>query len=146
MLYYVCILDNCDPCGGKAMRMVPKIALVFLLVVAVMMPTLALADQLPDRMEKTLYPGETGVTYAGQNFVFNTTVIIHITFIPLDINKIELKVKTMPTRGEPSGDQTQGEELLYIDWLNWNDVLYNSTPPTAPWGIILDTESGYTEK
>ena len=81
-----------------------------------------------------------------QNFVFNTTVIIHITFIPLDINKIELKVKTMPTRGEPGDDQTQGEELLYIDWLNWNNVLYNSTPPTAPWGIILDTESGYTEK
>ena len=128
------------------MRLVPKISLVFLLVIAVMIPTIALSDQLPDRMEKTLYPGRTDVAYAGQNFVFDTTVIIHITFIPLDINRIELMVKVRPTRDEPGGGGTQSEEMLCIDWLNWNNVLYNSTPPTGPWGIIIDTESGYTEK
>ena len=132
--------------GGKAMRTVLKVSLVFLLVVAVFIPTTALSDQLPDRMEKTLYPGRTDVSYAGQNFVFDTTVIIHITFIPLELNKIELAVKVRPTRSEPGGGQTQSEEMLSIDWLNWNDQLYNGTPPTAPWGIILDTESGYTEK
>ena len=123
-----------------------KKLLVFLLVVAVLMPTAALSDQLPDRMEKTLYPGRTDVSYAGQNFVFDTTVIIHVTFIPLELNKIELTVKVRPTRSEPGGGQTQSEEMLSIDWLNWNDLLYSGTPPTSPWGIILDTESGYTEK
>jgi hypothetical protein len=128
------------------MRMVPKASLVFLLVISVMIPAIALSDVLPDRMEKTLYPGKTDVSYAGQNFVFDTTVIIHITFIPLEINKIELKVKVRPTRSESGGDAPLSEEMLCIDWLNFNDQLYNSTPPTAPWGIIIDTESGYTEK
>ena len=127
------------------MRMVPRVLLVFLLVIAVLMPTTALSDQLPDRMEQTLFPGRTDVSYAGQNFVFDTTVIIHITFIPLDLNKIKLTVKIRPTR-EPGGSQTQSEGLLCIDWLNWNDRLYNGIPPAEPWGIILDTESGYTEK
>jgi hypothetical protein len=132
--------------GGKAMRMVLRVALVCLLVSAILIPATALSNQLPDRMEKTLYPGRNDVSYAGQNFVFNTTVIINITFIPLDLNKIELRVKVRPTRSEPGSGQTQSEETLSIDWLNWNDQLYNGTPPTDPWGIILDTESGYTEK
>jgi hypothetical protein len=127
------------------MRIVPRVLLVFLLVIAVLLPTTALSDQLPFKLERAIYPGRTNISYVGQNFVFDTTETIYITIISLSDNKIKLSVKVV-TPHDPQGNQTQSERMLCIDWVNWDDQLYNGPPPGGPWGIILDTESGYTEK
>jgi hypothetical protein len=106
-------------------------------------PTAVLADQLPNKLEQSVFPGITEITYAGEDFVFDTTVPIHVTFTALGPNRIELKFKVLGQRGDYIPSQ---EDQIMIDWLDWGTELYSGTPPVDPWGVILDTESGYTEK
>jgi len=127
------------------MRNLKKISLVCLLVFIISVPAVVLSDQLPARLDQDVFPGVTVITYAGENFSFNTTVSIHVALSSLGPNRIELKFKVLGQRG--GGEyRPQQEDLIQIDWLDWNTQLYSGSPPIEPWGVILDTEAGYTEK
>jgi hypothetical protein len=127
------------------MRIAPKISLLCLLILIIAVPATVFSDQLPAKMEKSLLPGITEISYAGENFVFNTTVSIHVSFTAVGPTRIELKFKVLGQRvGE--GYIPSQENRIQIDWLDWNTVLFSGTPPADPWGVILDTEGGYTEK
>ncbi len=128
----------------KEMR-IQKISLVCLLIFIISVPATVLSDQLPAKLEQSVFPGVTEITYAGENFVFDTTVSIHVTFTALGPTRIELKFKVLAQRSV-GGNIPAQENQIQIDWLNWDTELYSGSPPTDPWGVILDTESGYTEK
>ena len=127
------------------MRNLSKISLICLLVFIISVPAAVLSDQLPAKLDQDVFPGVTEITYAGENFVFNNTVSIHVTFTALEPTRIELKFKVLGQRG--GGDYNpQQEDQIQIDWVNWGTELYSGNPPVEPWGVILDTEAGYTEK
>ncbi|NIM19256.1 MAG: hypothetical protein GTO51_02645 [Candidatus Latescibacteria bacterium] len=129
------------------MRMVLKFSFVCLLVLAILIPAAALFGQLPQKMEKFILPGTTHVSYAGQNFIFTTSTSLQVTFMATDINKIRITVKVRLARGEfRDVIPNAGGSELQILWVNWNSELYSGEPPDDPWTVILDTESGYTEK
>jgi hypothetical protein len=125
------------------MRIKQKISLLCLLIIIISVPATVLADQLPATLEQDVFPGVTEIIYAEQDFVFDTTVAIHVTFSALGPNRIELKFKVLGQRGDYIPSQ---EDQVQINWLDWDTELYSGSPPTDPWGVILDTESGYTEK
>jgi hypothetical protein len=104
-----------------------------------------LSDQLPGKLEQSVFPGITEISYAGESFVFDTSVAIHVTFTAMGPTSIELKFKVLGQRAG-GGNAPQQEDEIQIDWLDWGTELYSGSPPTDPWGVILDTESGYTEK
>jgi hypothetical protein len=126
------------------MRIKANLSLLCLLVFIISVPAAVLSDQLPDKLEQSVFPGITEISYAGEDFVFDTTVPIHVTFTPLGPTRIELKFKVMMgQRGDYIPSQ---EDQIQINWLDWSTELYSGSAPTDPWGVILDTESGYTEK
>jgi hypothetical protein len=127
------------------MRIARKVSLLCLLIFIISVPATVLSDQLPAKLEQSLSPGITEITYAGENFVFDTSVAIHVTFTAMGPTRIELQFKVLGQRGG-GGNVPQQEDEIQIAWLNWDTELYSGSPPTDPWGVILDTESGYTEK
>lgn len=127
------------------MRNARKISLLCLLIFVISVPATVLSDQLPAQLNQSIFPGITEVTYAGENFVFNTSVAIHVSFTAMGPTRIELTFKVLGQRGG-EGNVPQQEDQIQIDWLDWDTELFSGSPPTDPWGIILDTESGYTEK
>ncbi|MFH1754266.1 MAG: hypothetical protein ABIA59_01055 [Candidatus Latescibacterota bacterium] len=126
------------------MRHALKISLLCLLILVISVPATVLSDQLPAKLEQSVFPGITEITYAGEEFVFNTTVSVHVTFTALGPSRIELKFKVLGQRS--GGYIPSAVDQIQIAWVTWNTELYSGTPPTTPWGAILDTESGYTEK
>lgn len=124
---------------------IQKISLVCLLIFIISVPATVLSDQLPAKLEQSVFPGVTEIAYAGENFVFDTTVSIHVAFTALGPTRIELKFKVLGQRSV-GGNIPAQEDQIQIDWLNWDTELYSGSPPEDPWGVILDTESGYTEK
>jgi hypothetical protein len=130
---------------GKEMRIKQNISLLCLLIFMISVPATVLSDQLPAKLEQDIFPGITELTYAEEDFVFDTTVSIHVTFTALGPNLIELKFKVLGQRN--GGDYIPSQEdRIQIDWIDWETQLYSGSPPSEPWGVILDTESGYTEK
>jgi hypothetical protein len=122
------------------------ILLVGMLLAAFSIPLFA--DELPLPLEKDILPGVTYVTYAGQNFRFETTVVIHVSLIPRDFNLIELRFKSARSTSNPSipAMGVSPNAQISINWENWNSVVYSGSPPPNEWQGLLHTESGFTEK
>ena len=127
------------------MRMVTKVFVTTILLIALSVP--AFADQLPVPLEKDIIPGITHLSYAGQSFVFETSVLIHVSFVSKGFTFIELKFKTQPAAGSRGGaSQASPDDQIAIHWNEWEVDIYTGPPPLEEWEGILHTESGFTEK
>lgn len=114
---------------------------------ALLVPIMAVSDQLPARVVKTLFPGVTTIEYAGQSLRFETQVPLRVGLSPVSMTEIRLRFSS--TRSTAGGAQgVQGEDNVQAIWVDWNSELYSGpAPPTwAEWDGILNTESGFTEK
>lgn len=127
------------------MRTVTKIFVAMILLVALSVP--AFADQLPAPLEKDLLPGITTISYAGQSFVFETAVPLHVSFVSKGFTLIELKFKVYSTAASRGGAlPASPNDQIAIHWNEWNVDVYTGPPPLGVWEGILNTESGFTEK
>lgn len=127
------------------MRKVFSLLLAALLLLSFSIP--CFAEELPAPMEKIISPGVTNVNYAGQNFRFNTTVYIQVSFIPRDFNLIELKfISHSATTTRTPAMAVSPAAQISIDWVTWNTTIFSGSPPPEGWTGLLNTESGYTEK
>jgi hypothetical protein len=129
------------------MQTLRRFPLLALFLAVIFLPSLVLSDQLPTKVEKDILPGITYVTYGGQNFRFDTSVAIHVTFLQKAPNLIEMTFKVRSGEGMQSGpSSTSGAEDITILWENWNSTIYEGAPPSGEWVGMLNTESGFTEK
>lgn len=127
------------------MRTVAKLLVTIVLLIAFSAP--AFADQLPAPLEKDLFPGTTSLSYAGQNFVFKTSVPIHVSFVSKGFTLIELKFKVQTAAGgRGASSNSSPDDQIAIYWNEWGVDVYNGPPPIQEWEGILNTESGFTEK
>lgn len=127
------------------MRMATKVFVITILLIAFSAP--AFADQLPAPLEKDLFPGITHINYAGQSFVFETPVLLHVSFVSKGFTLIELKFKVQPAAGGRGGAALASpNDQIAIYWNEWDVDVYTGPPPPEGWQGILNTESGFTEK
>ena len=122
------------------MKALSKLMLVSVVVTALLVPLAAVSDQLPVPLQKTVLPPQTTIEYAGQTLRFTTDIPLKLTLTPLGTDRIEIKIVPHPSYG---GGNSPAGTTVQIFWENWNDEIYDGP---APWGVILLTESGFTEK
>jgi hypothetical protein len=102
------------------------------------------ADQLPAPKTEAVFPGVTRITYAGETFVFTTTVRLSATFEYLPSNEIRVRVKTNAPLHE--GMALAPGQMLRIYWEDGDELLYDGMPPDGEWTGLIQTEGGFTEK
>jgi hypothetical protein len=102
-----------------------------------------MAQQLPVPKTEAVFPGVTSVSYAGETFVFTTTVKLSAKFEWIGGNQIRIQVRTNTTPRE--GMELVPGQALRIYWEGEGETLYDGTPPSEWIGIVL-TEGGLTEK
>lgn len=121
-------------------------AVTLCLVMALLvLPAAPVSGQLARNVEKAVFPGSTTVQYAGQTFVFNTSVHLRVNLRMLSQTRIEMTVRTMSYE---IPQEVYGTPALTIEWMNFNETVYDDDPPSisTPWTGVLDTEAGWTEK
>jgi hypothetical protein len=129
------------------MRKVPRIAFAWFLCCLLLIPLVAASQELPTKVQKYIPKGTTQVDYAGESFLFVTTVPLQVTFAPAGENKIRLTFRTVaPARGVGGPKISLYENYVQVHWIEWNTDVFSGEPPEGAWSGILDTESGYTEK
>jgi ABC-type glycerol-3-phosphate transport system substrate-binding protein len=115
-----------------------------LLAVGLVISVAAVAEQLPAPKTEAIFPGVTKVLYAGETFVFTTTVKLSAKFEAAYPDRIQIKVKTSATLRD--GMALAPGDMVRIYWEDGDETLYNGMPPENEWiGMVL-TEGGLTEK
>jgi hypothetical protein len=122
------------------MRKLSTVLVAVVLVLAVV----AVAEQLPIPKTEAVFPGVTRVVYAGQTFVFTTTVKLSAKFEVLNDREIQIKIRTAATLRDNSA--LAPAEMLKIYWQDGDETLYDGTPPDGEWTGMVLTEGGLTEK
>ena len=129
------------------MRRLTGAIIVGLLVALLAVPVGLFAQQLPVPVEKSVFPGTTTLQYAGQTFVFTSSVQLRVSFKANTDKEIEITVRAAASRStDPYSSTGSQTEQLVINWKNFNEDIYNGNPPTQPWTGVLNTEGGWTEK
>ncbi len=101
-------------------------------------------QQLPAPKIEAIFPGVTRIDYAGQTFVFTTTVKLSATFQSASFDRIQLHVKTNYSPAE--GMALAPGQMLRIYWEEGDEDLYDGMPPEGGWTGFVLTEGGLTEK
>jgi ABC-type glycerol-3-phosphate transport system substrate-binding protein len=115
-----------------------------LLAVGLVISVAAVAEQLPAPKTEAVFPGVTKVLYAGETFVFTTTVKLSAKFEAAYPDRIQIKVKTSTMLRD--GMALAPGDMVRIYWEDGDETLYNGMPPENEWiGMVL-TEGGLTEK
>jgi hypothetical protein len=119
-------------------------AVLSILALAFMLgPAVCTAQELPVPTTVAVFPGVTHVPYAGQTFIFTTTVKLSAKFEWVGGNEIRIQVRTAPL---PAGGMSLAPgAVLQICWEGHDECIYDGTPP-AEWTGIIQTEGGFTEK
>jgi len=115
----------------------------FFVLVAAIGSSVCMAQQLPAPKTEAVFPGVTSVLYAGETFVFTTTVKLSAKFEWIGGNQIRIQVRTSSTPRQ--GMELAPGQALRIYWEDEDETLYDGTPPSEWSGIVL-TEGGFTEK
>jgi hypothetical protein len=131
---------------GEAMRGLTGAIFTVIIVIALALPGLSAAQQLPMPMQKSILPGVTHVDYAGQTFVFTTAVKLTAKFEAAFPNEIRITIKTAPSHRSGGSLAPSGTPVLRIYWLEGDEVVFEGDPPEDPWSDIILTEGGFTEK
>lgn len=125
---------------------VKKLVAVVLAVALTMSGMVALGhgEELPAPRTETIFPGVTKIVYAGETFVFTTTVKLSATFGFAAVNQISIKVKTASPAQEMGGHV--GSPVVRIYWEDGDEYLYDGPPPDGEWTGLVQTEGGFTER
>jgi len=116
------------------------LAIALLLVVA---PIPSQGDRIPVPVTEAVFPPSARLMYAGESFVFNTTVKLSVTFEFRLPNEIHLKVRVGVPLQTLSSTVVQNVQIY---WEEGNEDLYNGIPPEGEWTGVILTEGGMTEK
>jgi hypothetical protein len=101
---------------------------------------------MPAPLEKTIFPGQSTILYAGQTLKFTTDVPLKLSLVPMGPDKILMKFKAHPGY-TGDGSAAPLSTNVFVFWDNWNNEIYNGPPPMGEaWEGLLNTESGFTEK
>jgi hypothetical protein len=115
-----------------------------LLAVGLVITVAAVAEQLPVPKTEAVFPGVTKVLYAGETFVFTTTIKLSAKFEAVSPNRIQIKIKTTLTLRD--GPALAPGDMLRIYWEDGDETLYDGTVPDSEWTGFVLTEGGLTEK
>ena len=126
------------------MRPVSRNMLALLLVVALVIPGILIAQQLPVEKTVAVFPGVTSIDYAGQTFVITTPVKLSAKFETISWTEIKITVKTGPSHR--SGVSPAPGQPLTIYWEEGDEIIYDGDPPGDEWSGIVLSEGGFTEK
>lgn len=118
--------------------------LALLLVVALVLPGILTAQQLPVPKTVAVFPGVMNVDYAGQTFVITTPVKLSVKFETISWTEIKITVKTGPSHR--TGVSPAPGQTLQIYWEEGDEIIYEGDPPAEEWTGIVLTEGGFTEK
>lgn len=125
------------------MKALPRILCASLLASLLLLPVMAASDQLPAPLEKTILPGTTTISYAGQNLRFTTEVHLRVKLLAISPTQTAISVRV---HGGIPVNPAPGDDAVEIYWSNFDEDLYSGPPPTEEWGGVLNSESGFTEK
>ena len=141
-------IEGCPPrCGafspeGEVMRRFVLASLALVLLLPLAAPCFGQA--LPAPKTEAIFPGVTRINYAGQVFVFTTTVRLSATFLSVGFDRIQIQVKTNYTLAE--GMSLAPGQMVRIYWEEGDENLYDGDPPENGWMGLVLTEGGLTEK
>ena len=125
-----------------------KRALAVLFVLALVVTatsTLCVAQQLPVPTTIAVFPGITEFEYAGETFIFTTTVKLSAKFEWIGGNEIRIQIRTNPGAAASGSMELVPGPTLKICWEGHDDCIYDGVPP-GEWSGIVRTEGGFTEK
>ena len=126
------------------MRPVSRHMLALLLVVALVLPGILIAQQLPVQQPVAVFPGVTSIGYAGHTFVITTPVKLSAKFETINWAEIRITVKTAPSH-RTLVTPAPGQPLV-IYWQEGDETIYEGDPPDDEWTGIVLCEGGFTEK
>ena len=125
------------------MKALPRVLFASLLACLLIFPALAVSDQLPTPLDKTVLPGTTTIHYAGLNLRFTTDVPLRVKLMPLSTTEVGITVRT---HGSVPVNPVSGNDSVEIFWEDFNESIYDGPPMIGEWGGIINSESGFTEK
>lgn len=115
-----------------------------LFAVGLVISVVAVAEQIAVPKTVAVFPGVTRVLYAGETFVFTTTVKLSATFEAVYPNRVQVKIRTSPIVRDHLAPAV--DDVLRIYWEDGDETLYDGTPPENEWSGFVLTEGGLTEK
>ena len=118
-----------------------------LAILALILPSLGLAGELPAPLEKKVLAGTSTITYAGQTLRFTTPVALIVRCDPETAIRIKITVGIYPGTPLPNGAASFAAETLNIYWSNVGTDVYNGIVPVIePWTGWLNTEGGFVDR
>ncbi len=117
-----------------------------LALLALLVPSVGLGDQLPLPLEKKITSGTTTISYMGQTLRFTSPVALLVKCDPETTSRFKLTVSIYP--GTPQvPNSTATTENLNIFWSNYGTEVYNGgLPQFEPWSGWLNTEGGFVDR
>ena len=115
-----------------------------LVAVGLVISVIAVAEEIAAPKTVAVFPGVTKVVYAGETFVFTTSVRLSANFEAVYPNRIQIKIKTAPAPRENMA--LAPADMMRIYWEDGDETLYDGTPPDNEWTGFVLTEGGLTEK
>lgn len=124
-----------------------RTALVALSLLALLVPSVGLGDEMPIPIEKKITAGTTTFNYAGQTFRFTTPVALLVKFDPESPTRIKMSVSLYPGTPLPNGPAAYAADVVNIHWANYGTDVYNGgVPMSEPWTGWLNTEGGFVDR
>ncbi len=123
-----------------------RTVLAALALIALLVPTVGLGDQLPVPLEKKITAGTTNVTYLGQTLRFTTSVPLLVKCDAESSTRFKMTVTLYPGTPLPNGPNTYAAENLYIYWSNFGTDVYNGGIPSGELTTWLNTEGGFVDR
>ena len=122
-------------------------ALIALIIMGLLvMPSAVGAQGLPIPIEKAVLPGVSTIQYAGQTFVFTTSVGLKVRFHAISAGEFEMEVRSLQGHGSGHPNASSPTDEIVIDWKEFNQRLLDGDASKLPWDGLLNTEGGWTEK
>ena len=117
-----------------------------LAVLALLVPSIGLGDQLPAPLEKKINPGISSVSYMGQTIRFVTPAALLVKCDPEDTTHFRMSVSLYPGTPVPNSVGSNAENLN-IYWTNYSTEVYNGGVPMGePWTGSFNTEGGFVDR
>lgn len=124
-----------------------RIALTALVLLALLVPTAGLGDELLLPLERKVQPGTTTIAYGGQTLRFTTPVALLLKIEAVSATRYRLTVSLYPGTSPPPTPTLTAESTLNIYWTNVGTDVYNGDVPVGdPWTGVLNTEGGFVER
>ncbi len=124
-----------------------RTALLAVAVLALLVPTVGLGDQMPLPLEKKITAGTSTVVYLGQTIRFTTPVALVVKFDAENTVRFRMSVAVYPGTPLPSGPSGASQNKVTIFWTNFGTEVYDGAVPAPdPWTGSFNTEGGFVDR